>query len=54
MEELNNKYDFVFPLGASKKVDDAFLEFLKSHSQEECLKVCKSNFRNYKDIFNND
>lgn len=54
MEELNNKYDFVFPIGASKKVDDAFLEFIKSHSQEECLKVCKSNFRNYKDIFNKD
>lgn len=52
MEELNKKYDLIFPKGASIKVDDFTKEFIKKYSISELDNVCKKNFINYKNIIN--
>ena len=50
MEKLNKKYGMEFPFGSSKKVDAFTKLFIKKFGLAELLKVCKSNFVNYKNL----
>jgi len=50
MDVLEKKYKMTFPFGSSKKVDEFAKEFIKKFGQAELLKVCKSNFINYKNL----
>lgn len=49
IEELNNKYDFIFPLGAGKKVDEAIDKFIEKYGFEKLNEVAKCNFKNIKE-----
>lgn len=51
MEALEKKYKMNFPFGSSKKVDEFTKLFVKKFGLAELLKVCKSNFVNYKNLF---
>ena len=51
MEKLEKKYGMSFPFGSSSKVDKFTQEFIKKFGKAELLKVCKSNFANYKKLF---
>lgn len=50
MEAMEKKYKMTFPFGSSKKVDEFTQEFIKKFGLAELLKVCKSNFVNYKKL----
>lgn len=50
MEAMQKKYKMEFPFGSSKKVDAFVQEFIKKFGKTELLKVCKSNFVNYKNL----
>lgn len=50
MEAMEKKYKMTFPFGSSKKVDEFTQEFIKKFGSTELLKVCKSNFVNYKKL----
>lgn len=50
MEAMEKKYKMTFPFGSSKKVDEFTQEFIKKFGVTELLKVCKSNFVNYKKL----
>ena len=50
MEALEKKYGMVFPFGSSTKVDKFTEQFIKKFGKAELLKVCKSNFINYKNL----
>ena len=50
MEAMSKKYGMEFPFGSSKKVDTFTEEFIKKFGMTELLKVCKSNFVNYKNL----
>lgn len=50
MEAMEKKYKMTFPFGSSKKVDEFTQEFIKKFGLTELLKVCKSNFVNYKKL----
>lgn len=50
MEAMKKKYKMEFPFGSSKKVDAFTEEFIKKFGETELLKVCKSNFVNYKKL----
>ena len=50
IEEMNNKYDFIFPKGAGKKVDEAISIFIDKYGYEELNKVAKCNFKNIKNL----
>ena len=50
MEAMEKKYKMTFPFGSSKKVDEFTQEFIKKFGITELLKVCKSNFVNYKKL----
>lgn len=50
MEAMEKKYKMTFPFGSSKKVDEFTKEFIKKFGKTELLKVCKSNFVNYKNL----
>ena len=47
---LNEKYKVKIPLGASAEVDKFDIEFIKKYGENEFLKICKSNFKNYQKI----
>ena len=49
IEEMNNKYDFIFPLGAGKKVDEAIDNFIEKYGFEKLKEVAKCNFKNIKE-----
>lgn len=49
IEEMNNKYDFIFPLGAGKKVDEAIDKFIEKYGFEKLKEVAKCNFKNIKE-----
>ena len=51
MDLLKEKYKMEFPFGSSKKVDVFAKEFVKKFGKAELDKVCKSNFINYKRLF---
>ncbi|MCH5172074.1 MAG: ribonuclease HIII [Erysipelotrichales bacterium] len=51
MDELNEKYQTIFPLGAGKQVDDFLAEFLKNHEFSEVKDLVKAHFKNFKNIF---
>ena len=50
MERLSDKYQMKFPFGASKKVTDFAVEFVKRYGEEEFYKVAKKNFANYSEV----
>ncbi len=50
MEALSKKYGLEFPFGSSNKVDEFAKKFVKKFGLTELLKVCKSNFVNYKKL----
>lgn len=50
MEVLNKKYALEFPKGASRKVDEFVQLFIEKYSKDELIKVCKTNFINYKNL----
>jgi len=45
-EQLEDKFDFSFPKGASSAVDRACAKFIKVHGEDELKNVCKLNFKN--------
>ena len=45
-EELNDKYEMFFLKGASDKVDDVALSFVKKNGFDELKKIAKMNFKN--------
>ena len=47
MRILEEKYNLLFPKGASIKVDEFAKIFIKKYSLDEIKKVCKTNFSNY-------
>lgn len=53
MNELNEKYNVQFPLGAGQKVDEFLDDFLKSHSVEETKNLVKAHFVNFKNKVEN-
>ncbi len=53
MNELNEKYNVQFPLGAGQKVDEFLDDFLKSHSLEETKNLVKAHFVNFKNKVEN-
>lgn len=50
MDSMSKKYGMEFPFGSSTKVDKFTKEFVKKFGKAELLKVCKSNFVNYKNL----
>ncbi len=46
MEKMNQKYDMIFPLGASDKVDDFGKEFVGKYGVHELESVGKIHFKN--------
>lgn len=50
IENLSKKYNCKIPLGASKKVDEFSIEFIKRHGLSEFKNISKNNFANYKTI----
>lgn len=46
MDHLNELYDFDFPFGSGKQVDEAAKEFIKQHSKEKLKEVAKLHFKN--------
>lgn len=50
MDLLSKKYGMEFPFGSSSKVDKFTEQFIKKFGKAELLKVCKSNFINYKKL----
>ena len=51
MDLMSKKYGMEFPFGSSTKVDKFAQEFVKKFGEAELLKVCKSNFINFKKLF---
>lgn len=50
MEDLGKKYNVNIPLGASKKVDEFALEFIKKYGINELEKIIKKKFVNYENL----
>ena len=48
MDALSAQYGMTFPFGSSKKVDEFADEFIKKFGKAELIKICKTNFINYK------
>lgn len=46
MRKLDEHYQFKFPLGASNKVDEAILRFIKLHDTQALSQVAKLHFKN--------
>lgn len=52
-EALEKKFKMTFPCGASSKVNEFSMKFIKKHGVEEFNKIAKFNFANYKELFEN-
>ena len=50
LEVMNQKYNVIFPKGASIKVDEFSKEFVNRFGIDELKKVAKCNFSNYKKL----
>ena len=50
MEKLGEKYNMKFPFGASKKVTEFAINFVKQYGEEEFYKIAKKNFANYSEV----
>ena len=50
LEVMNEKYNVIFPKGASIKVDEFAKEFVDKYGISELQKVAKCNFSNYKKL----
>jgi ribonuclease HIII len=46
IQKLEAHYQFKFPLGASKQVDTAIIDFIKQHSKARLNQVAKVHFKN--------
>ena len=51
-DALDKKYGMKIPFGASSKVNEFSMRFIKKIGQDEFDKICKKNFANYKELFN--
>ena len=51
-EILEQKYGLIIPFGASKKVNEFSLNFMKKYGIEEFTKIAKKNFANYDEVIN--
>lgn len=49
-DALDKKYKMDIPFGASSKVNDFSIKFIKKYGLEEFKKIAKLNFANYKEI----
>ena len=49
-DALEKKFKTTFPCGASTKVNEFAMQFIKKHGLEEFKKIAKQNFANYKDL----
>ena len=49
-EILEAKYGMEIPFGASKKVNEFAINFVKKYSLDELKKISKNNFKNLQDI----
>lgn len=54
MAKLGTIYHTTFPLGASTKVDDFAKDFIQKHGLQTMSHVCKTKFRNWKDLTKNN
>jgi ribonuclease HIII len=54
MDELNKKYHTHIPYGAGNKVNDFAKSFVKKYGIKELEKIVKKNFKNYKEIIDNN
>ena len=50
-DALDKKYSTKIPFGASSKVNEFSMRFIKKFGQDEFDKICKKNFANYKELF---
>lgn len=50
LQKMEEEYKFTFPKGASKKVDEALIEFINKYGKDELCKVAKLNFKNIKNL----
>ena len=50
VKKLNDKYKMNFPLGASNKVNEFSLEFIKKYGLQEFKKISKNNFINFNQV----
>ena len=50
MEEYKKTYGLEIPFGASSKVTEFAINFVKKHSKEELDKIIKKNFKNYLEV----
>lgn len=46
MDQMSDKYNFTFPKGAGKTVDEQGTLFVKQYGNQELYKVCKHHFKN--------
>ena len=51
-DALDKKYGMKIPFGASLKVNEFSMRFIKKFGQTEFDKICKKNFANYKELSN--
>ena len=49
-DELEKKYKMEIPFGASSKVNEFSVKFIKKYGLEEFKKLAKTNFANYKEV----
>ncbi|HMM00682.1 MAG TPA: ribonuclease HIII [Bacilli bacterium] len=54
MAKLGKIYHTTFPLGASTKVDAFAKDFIQKHGRQTMSHVCKTKFRNWKDLGENN
>ncbi|NMB18268.1 MAG: ribonuclease HIII [Erysipelothrix sp.] len=52
-DRLSDEYNFKFPKGAGKKVDEKAREFVEIHGPDSLYKVAKYHFKNTERILNN-
>ena len=52
-EKLESKYGIKFPFGASNKVDEFAVKFIKKFGLQEFNKIAKKNFANYSEAISN-
>lgn len=53
LDKMSEDYDFIFPKGAGKVVDEAGLKFVKKHGVVELNHVAKYHFKNTEKILQN-
>lgn len=54
IDEMNKKYGMIFPKGASSLCEQQGKEFIKNFGIDELKNVCKTNFKNYQRLFDDN